>query len=101
MTDSEVKLFVITEGVFLCVGDVHIEVLYGMEQNDLLHCGTEGRYVNDRMDTGAGDHWNWTEMVGSQVANETLVGGTASGDLSVNVFGEQHRCPPTGGRRQV
>ena len=28
------------------------------------------------------------------VANETLVGGTASGDLRVNVLGEQHRCPP-------
>ena len=40
-------------------------------------------------------------MFGPQVANETLVGGTASGDLSVNVFGEQHRCLPTGGRRQV
>ena len=34
---------------------------------------------------GAGDRWNWTEMVGSQVANETLVDGTASGDLRVNV----------------
>ena len=45
--DCEVKLFIITEGVFLCVGDVHNEVLSGM---DLLHCGTEGRYVNDRMD---------------------------------------------------
>ena len=29
-------------------------------------------------------------MVGSQVANETLVGGTASGDLRVNLFGEQN-----------
>ena len=50
--DSEVKLFMITEGVFLCVGNVHIEVLYGMELNDLLHCGTDGKYVNGRMDTG-------------------------------------------------
>ena len=40
--DSEVKLFMITEGVSLCVGDVHIEVLYGMELNDLLQCDTEG-----------------------------------------------------------
>ena len=31
----------ITKGVFLCVGDVLIEVLYGMELNDLLHCGTK------------------------------------------------------------
>ena len=50
--DSELKLFMITEGVFLCVGDVHIEVLYGVELNDLLHCGAEGRYVNGGMDTG-------------------------------------------------
>ena len=42
--DSEVKLSMITEGVFLCVG--------GMELNDLLHCGTEGRYVNGPMDRG-------------------------------------------------
>ena len=48
--DSEAKLFMITEGVFLYVGDVHIEVLYGMELNDLLHCGTEGGYVNGRME---------------------------------------------------
>ena len=52
----------ITEGVFLCVGDVLIEVLYGIEMNDLLHCGTEGRYVNDRWDTeleiaGTGQRW--------------------------------------------
>ena len=73
---SEVKLLMITEGVFLCVGGVHIEVLCGIELNDLLHCGTEGWYVNDRLDMGP-------EMFGSQVANETLVGGTASGDLSV------------------
>ena len=33
--DSEVKLFMIIEGVFLCVGDVHIELL-----------------ANDRLDTG-------------------------------------------------
>ena len=50
--DSEVKLFVITEGVFLCVGDVQIEVLYGMELNDFLHCGNDGRYVNGPIDTG-------------------------------------------------
>ena len=49
---SEVKLFSIIEGVFLCVGDVLIKVLYGIELNDLWHCGTEGRYVNDRLDTG-------------------------------------------------
>ena len=98
--NSEVKLFMITDGVFLCLGDVHIEVLYGMELNDLLHCGTEGGYVNGRMDTGLEIAGTWTVMVGSQVASETLVGGTASGDLSVNVFGEQHRCPPTGGRRR-
>ena len=49
---SEVKLFMITEGVFLCVGNVHIQVPYGMELNDLSHCGTEVRYVNGRMDTG-------------------------------------------------
>ena len=34
---SEVKMFLITERVFLCVGDVHIDVLYGVELNDLLH----------------------------------------------------------------
>ena len=39
---SEVKLLMITEGVFLCVGGVHIEVLSCIELNDLLHCGTEG-----------------------------------------------------------
>ena len=50
--DSEVKVFMITEGVILCVRNVHIEVLHGMELNDLLHCGTEGRYVNGRMDMG-------------------------------------------------
>ena len=81
------------------MGDVHIEVLYGMQLNDLLHCGTEGRYVGVRMDTGLEIARIGTEIVGSQVAKETLVGGTASGDLGVNVFGEQHRCPPTGGRR--
>ena len=70
------------------VGDVHIEVLYGMELNDLLHCGTEGGQWPDGH--GAGDRWSWTEMFGSQVANETLVGGMASGDLGVNVSGEQH-----------
>ena len=62
---SEVKLFMITEGVFLCVGDVHIEVFYGMELNDLLHCGTEGRYVNGRMDTGldiAGTGQRWLDL---------------------------------------
>ena len=62
---SEVKLFMITEGVFLCVGDVHIEVLYGMELNDLLHCGTEGRYVNGGMDTGleiAGTGQRWLDL---------------------------------------
>ena len=64
--DPEVKLFMIIEGVFLCVGDVHIEVLFGTELNDLLHCATEDGYVNGRMDTGleiAG--------TGSQVSNET------------------------------
>ena len=50
---SEVKLFTITEGVFLYVGDVLIEVLNGMELNDLLHCGTEGRYDTDWLDTGS------------------------------------------------
>ena len=63
--DSEVKLFMITEGVFLCVGDVHIAVLYGMELNDLLHCGTEGRYANGRMDTGleiAGTGQRWLDL---------------------------------------
>ena len=37
-------MFSIIEGVFLCVDDVLI-VLCGIELNDLLHCGTEGRYV--------------------------------------------------------
>ena len=63
--DCEVKLFIITEGVFLCVGDVHNEVLFGMDLNDLLHCGTEGRYVNDRMDTGleiAGTGQRWSDL---------------------------------------
>ena len=62
---SEVKLFMITEGVFLCVGDVHIEVLYGMGLNDLLHCGTEGRCVNGGMDTGleiAGTGQRWLDL---------------------------------------
>ena len=49
---SEVKLFMIIEDACLCVGDVHIAVLYGMELNDLLHCGIEGKCVNGRMDTG-------------------------------------------------
>ena len=99
--DSEVKLFMITEGVFLCVGDVHIAVLYGMELNDLLHCGTEGRYANGRMDTGleiAGTGQRWLDL---KLRMKTFVGGAASGDLGLNVFGEQHRCPPAGGRRQV
>ena len=55
----------ITEGVFLCVGEVHIEVLFGIAMNDLLHCGTEGRYVNDRMDTGlqiAGTGQRWLDL---------------------------------------
>ena len=63
--DSEVKLFMITEDVCLCVGDVHIEVLYGMELNDLLHCGTEGRYANGRMDTGleiGGSGQRWSDL---------------------------------------
>ena len=63
--DSEVKLFMITEGFFLCVGNVHIEVLHGMELNDLLHCGTEGKYVNGRMDTGleiAGTGQRWLDL---------------------------------------
>ena len=63
--DSEVKLFTITEGVCLCVGDVHIEVLCDMEPNDLLHCGTEGKYVNGRMDTGleiAGTGQRWSDL---------------------------------------
>ena len=63
--DSEVKLFMITEGVFLCVGGVHIEVPHGMELNDLLRCGTEGRYVNDRLDTGlkiAGTVQRWLDL---------------------------------------
>ena len=34
---SEVKLFMINEGMFLCVGDIHIQVLHGIELNDLLH----------------------------------------------------------------
>ena len=34
------------------MGNVHIEVLHGMELNDLLRCGTEGKCVNGRMDTG-------------------------------------------------
>ena len=63
--DSELKLFLITEGVCLCVGDVHIEVLYGTELNDLLHGGTEGGYVNGRVDTGleiAGTGQRWLDL---------------------------------------
>ena len=44
---------------------VHIEVLYGMGLNDLLHCGTEGRCVNGRMDTGleiAGTGQRWLDL---------------------------------------
>ena len=36
-----------------------------MELNDLLHCGTEGRYVNDRLDTGleiAGTGQRWSDL---------------------------------------
>ena len=49
---------------FSALGDVHIEVLYGMELNDLFLCGTESRYVNDRMDTGleiAGTRQRWSD----------------------------------------
>ena len=63
--DSEVKLFMISEGVFLCVGDVHIEVHCGTELNDLLHCGIEGRHINGRMGTGleiAGTGQRWLEL---------------------------------------
>ena len=90
---SEVKLFMITEGVFLCVGNVPIQVPYGMELNDLSHCGAALKLGTSM----AGWTRGWRsldldrDMVASQVANETLVGGTASGDLSVNGFGEQHR----------
>ena len=58
--------------LFLCEGDVFIEALYDMELNDLMNGWTRGC---------------WTEMVGSQVANDTLVGGTASGDLCVSNTG--------------
>ena len=98
---SEVKLFMITEGVFLCVGGVLIEVLYGMELNDLLHCGTEGGSVNGPMDTGleiAGAGQRWLDL--KLRMNPWLVERLLE-TFRVTVFGEQHRCPPTGGRRQV
>ena len=47
----------IIEGVFLCMGDVKIEVLHGI--------GTEGRYANDRLDTGleiAGTGQRWLDL---------------------------------------
>ena len=49
--DSEVKLFLIIGCVFLCVGYVLMKLLCGVESNDLLHCVTDGMYVNDRLDT--------------------------------------------------
>ena len=58
VTHFKVKLFMITEGVFLCVGDVLIEVLCGMELNDLLHCGTEGSTSR----TGWTRSWRSLEM---------------------------------------
>ena len=49
--DSEVKMFLIIGRVFLCVGYFLTQLFYVTEPNDILHCITDGMYVNDWLDT--------------------------------------------------
>ena len=50
--DSEVKMFLFTRRVFLCLGYVLTQLLYVTELNNLLHCTIGDRFVNDRLDMG-------------------------------------------------
>ena len=78
-------MFLIIGHVFLCVGYVLTQLFYVTEPNDLLHCVIDGGY-------GAGDQWDWTEIVRSQSANETFSDETSSGDLSVNTSGQRRKA---------
>ena len=99
--DLKLKLFMIIEGVFLCVGDVHMEVHHGTELNDLLHCGTEGSYVNGWMDTGLGIAGTGKRWLDLKLRMKPWLVERLLETLVSTFFGEQLKCPPTGGRRQV